>query len=907
MRRRAPLLILAVLLITVAGSLSALTSFLVDWLWFDSLGFAAVFFTTWRTQVAAFAGATGSAALLLAVNGLFAVRMHAPPAHRLRLIKGDGRSNEGLPVFVEFSPDTLPWRVIVIAAAVVLGVLIGFAQATNWQIFLRWWYAVPFGRTDPVFGRDLGFYVFSLPVYEVARDWSFLMLFLAAALAGAIYWVRGGIVIDQAGPRLAAAVTRHVSVLLALFFLVKAGDYLLQRYGLLLSNNSIVFGAAYTDVHVRLPLLTALVGISLVAAALCAANVVVLGPRLPVAAVVLVFGVSLTEGVLPSLFQSYRVKPDELRLESPYIAQNIAFTRYGFALDRITSKPFPAEGTLTPAVLAANDATIQNIRWWDPRPLLDSYRQLQEIRLYYDFKDIDIDRYTLDGRYQEVMLSARELNQSRLPADAQTWINQRFKFTHGYGAAMSPVNRFDDEGLPFFYLKDIPPSSSVGLRIERPQIYFGAETRGYVVVGGGTTEFDYPKGQENVYSTYEGRDGVSLGSIWRRALFAWQLGDLKLLISDNVTAGSRILFRRLIQDRISRIAPFLRLDRDPYLVVSSGRLLWLQDAYTSSDAVPYSQTTQQGGINYIRNAVKIVVDAYDGTPAFYVADPDDPIVRTYQRIFPTLFQPLEGLPPGLREHLRYPEDLFLVQANMYGTYHMTDPEVFYNKEDLWNFPQENYGGTAVTMEPYYTIMRLPGEAREEFILMLPMVPNSRDNMIAWLAARCDGAAYGTLIEYAFPKEKLIFGPAQIEARVDQDTTISQQLSLWNQTGSRVIRGNLLVIPIDDALLYVEPLYLRAEKRELPELKRVIASAGDRVVMSQSVEPLLAALFNVAPKPAVVAAVATPPRKPESGESSGTALQRYRQALEALRHGNWQQFGTEMDALQKELEAAAAPP
>ena len=699
-----------------------------------------------------------------------------------------------------------------------------------------------------------------------------------------------------------------VTFLLAVFFLVKALDYVLQRYGLLFRNDGVVFGAGYTDVHLRVPLLTALAGLSLLGAALCAANVRALGMRLPIAAVVLVFGASLLEGVVPSMFQSYRVKPDELRLEAPYIAQNIAFTRYGFALDRITSKPFPAQGTLTPAVLAANDATIQNIRWWDPHPLLDSYRQLQEIRLYYDFKDIDIDRYTLDGRYQQVMLSPRELNQSRLPADAQTWINQRFKFTHGYGVAMSPVNRFDEEGLPHFYVKDIPPTSSVGLRIDRAQVYFGEETRGYVVVGGGTTEFDYPKGQENVYTTYHGRDGVVLASVWRRALFAWHVGDLKLLISGNVTATSRILFRRLIQERISRIAPFLSLDRDPYIVVSEGRLVWVQDAYTTSDAVPYSQLTQGDGINYIRNAVKITVDAYDGTPTFYVADADDPIIRTWQRIFPTLFQPLAAMPAGLRQHLRYPEDLFLVQANTYLTYHMTDPEVFYNKEDQWSFPQESSGGAAVPMQPYYTIMRLPGEAHEEFILMLPIVPNGRDNMIAWLAARCDGPQYGTLIEYAFPKEKLIYGPSQIEARIDQDTTISQQLSLWNQTGSRVIRGNLLVIPIDDALLYVEPLYLRAEKRELPELKRIIASAGDRVVMSQSVEPLLAALFgNAAAPPAVSVATAPAAGQPASGGDTTAALQHYRQALEAVRRGDWRRFGGEMDALRDALEAGAAAP
>jgi len=907
MKRLAPLLVLGTLLLLLALSFSTITGFLVDWLWFDSLGFGAVFSTVWRTQVVVFAVAAGASAVVLAINGLLALRLHAPRLRRLRLVRGDGTRIEGLPEFLELSPDALPWRTIVVVAAVVLGVLIGMAQAGNWELFLRWLHAAPFGRTDPVFERDLGFYVFTLPVYDILQSWGFLILFLCAATAGGLYWARGAIEVDDGGPRLAPGVIRHLSVLLVLFFLVKAFDYVLQRYGLLLQDNGIVVGAAYTDVHVRLPLLTGLAGLAVIAAGLCAANVVARGSRLPVAAAVLVFGASLIEGIVPSLFQSYRVKPDELRLESPYIAQNIALTRYGFALDRIASQPFPAAGKLTPEVLAANDATIQNIRWWDTRPLLDSYRQLQEIRLYYDFKDVDVDRYTIGGRYQQVMLSPRELNQSRLPADAQTWINQRFKFTHGYGVAMSPVNRFDEEGLPLFYVKDIPPASSVELPIERPEIYFGEETRSYVVVGGGTTEFDYPKGQDNVYTTYHGRDGVSLGSLWRRALFAWQLGDFKLLISGNVTAASRLLFRRLIQERVSRIAPFLRLDRDPYLVVSDGRLVWMQDAYTTTDALPYSQRTHRGGINYIRNAVKITVDAYDGSVVFYLADADDPLVGTYQRIFPTLFRPLDAMPAALRAHVRYPEDLFLVQASTYGTYHMTDPEVFYNKEDLWSFPQESYGGEAVTMQPYYTIMRLPGETREEFILMLPMVPNSRDNMIAWLAARCDGPEYGTLIEYAFPKEKLIFGPAQIEARIDQDTTISQQLSLWNQTGSRVIRGNLLVIPIDDTLLYVEPLYLRAEKRELPELKRLIASAGDRVVMQQNVEPLLAALFSGESKPPVVAAAAAPqPAAPPSG-SSGDALQHYRQALEALRGGDWQRFGVEMDALQKALEAPAATP
>src|SRR5262245_23825912 len=510
------------------------------------------------------------------------------------------------------------------------------------------------------------------------------------------------------------------------------------------------------------------------------------------------------------------------------------------------------------------------------------------------------------------MLAARELNQARLPADAQTWINQHFKFTHGFGLVMSPVNRFDEEGLPVFYLKDIPPVSSVGLTVDRPQLYFGEETSPYIVVRGGTTEFDYGRGADNVYTTYQGRDGVSLGSLWRRALFAWYFGDLKLLISENVTPGSRLLFRRRVQERIGRVAPFLRLDRDPYLVVTEGRLVWLQDAYTVSETLPYAQATPEG-LNYIRNSVKIVLDAYDGAPAFYVTDPADPLVQTYARIFPSLFHALDTMPASLRQHLRYPEDLFRLQAGVYGTYHMTDPEVFYNREDQWNFPQVTVNGQTAPMQPYYTIMRLPGEARAEFILMLPMVPNNRDNMIAWLAARCDGPAYGTVIEFAFPKEKLLFGPAQIEARIDQDTTISQQLSLWNQTGSRVIRGNLLVIPIDDALLYVEPLYLRAESRQLPELKRLIASTGDRVVMAQNADSLFAALFVQEPKQPAVVASTTPPTSgaraaelPPSG-ASAEALKHYQQALQALSKGDWRTFGVEMDAMQKALQGIPAKP
>jgi uncharacterized membrane protein (UPF0182 family) len=906
-------LILAASIIAVLVTVFVYSRFFVDLLWFSSLGFRAVFTTTWLTMLAMFVSATGLSSVILLLNGFIAARAMTAAMNRPQRFRIVGRGAQGLPEVIELSLDKLPWRLIIVAVALLIGVFIGVAQTGNWDTILKWFYAAPFGRSDPLFGNDLGFYVFLLPVYELLKDWALLIIFLSGAIAVGIYLVRGDINYQQTGfPTFGSAAMRHLSALLASYFLVKAAGYILQRYDLLTSNNGIVFGAAYTDVHLRLPLLIALAGAALIAAALCAYNIWQNSIRLPIAAVAIVFAVSIVHTLIPGIFQSYWVKPDELKLESRYIASNIEFTRYGFGLDHIISAPFPAKGKLTPEVMAANQATIQNIRWWDPRPLTDTYRQLQEIRLYYDFHDIDVDRYTIDGSYRQVLLSARELNQTKLPADAQTWINQRFKFTHGNGIAMNPVNRFDEEGLPVFFVKDIPPVGPPELKIDRPEIYFGEETRTYVVVGGGTKEFDYAKGQENVYNVYEGRDGVSLGSLWRRALFAWSFGDFNLLISENVTPTSKILFRRLIQDRIRRIAPFLRLDRDPYLVVSDGRLIWLQDAYTLSDALPYSQQRPSDGINYIRNSVKIAVDAYDGNPVFYIADPKDPIMLTYQRIFPNLFQPIDSMPASLRKHIRYPEDLFIIQASVYGTYHMKDPEVFYNKEDLWSFPKESHKGqNTTTMQPYYTIMRLPGEPREEFILMLPMVPNNRDNMIAWLAARCDGENYGKVIEFAFSKEKLIYGPAQIEARIDQDTTISQQLSLWNQAGSRVIRGNLLVIPIDDTLLYVEPLYLSAENRQLPELKRLIASTGDRVVMAQDVDSLLAALVTTeGRKPAVVTSTSAPMPGARASESppagaNAEALNHYRRAFDALSKGDWRTFGTEMDAMQKALQGAPA--
>ena len=512
-----------------------------------------------------------------------------------------------------------------------------------------------------------------------------------------------------------------------------------------------------------------------------------------------------------------------------------------------------------------------------------------------------MDRYRLDGGYQSVMLSARELKSSLLPPNAQTWVNRHVLFTHGNGVVMSPVTRTSAEGLPLFYLRDIPPVATGGPEIREPRIYYGEETS-YVIVKGSTPEFDYPKGKDNVYAAYDGTGGVPVGGIARRILFAWYFYDVNLLLSSYIASDSRIMIRRDVQERVRTITPFLRLDHEPYLVISDGRLFWMQDAYTTSNYFPYAQPVQDLNLNYIRNSVKVVVDAYNGTVDFYLMDPADPIAATYQRIFPGLFKPFAAMPPGLQKHIRYPEDLFLIQARLYQAYHMDAAEVFYNREDLWQFPrQPGDAGTAV-MAPYYIIMRLPGEPQAEFFLMLPMVPSRRDNMIAWLAARCDPPDYGKLIVYEFPKEKLVYGPFQIEARINQNTDISQQLTLWNQLGSRVIRGNLLVIPIEDSILYVSPLYLRAVQGHLPELKRVIAAYGEHVVMKETLAEALSALFmEPGVAPTAPSAATGPPLAGPAADRAREALDRYHQAIGRLKSGDWAGFGTELDAMRELLE------
>lgn len=903
---------IAVAMIIIAACLIALglaADFLVDWLWFSAVGYVGVFWTILGAKVALFLAVFAASAILLWLNSSLVYRLADRQGHLPPIVSPWGSTeDQTLAALLARLSPRLPRRSLVAGGVLVLAALVALGEAGNWDVALRFIRQTPYGQSDPLYGKDIGFYLFSLPAYVALKNWMLLTLGLSALVAGAAYWAHGDLTLDKhrsASPWVIA----HGSALLALFFAVKAWSFWLDRFLLLYNDNTVVVGAAYTDIHVELPVLWALVGLATAAAFASWANMWVRSYKLPAAGAVLIFGGSFVLALaFPALFERLYVKPNELQLETPYIQRNIALTREAYNLRQITVKPFPAEQGLTFQSLQDNRATIDNIRLWDWQPLINTYAQLQEIRTYYKFRDVDVDRYDISGSYQQVMLSARELEPARLPPNAQTWVNLHLLFTHGTGVVMSPVTRKSAEGLPILYLQDIPPVAFGGPTLREPRIYFGQGADSYVIVKGSIPEFDYPKGKDNVYATYKGVDGVAISGMARRTLFAWYFNDPNILLTSYITSESRILFRRSIQNRVRTIAPFLRLDHDPYVVISDGRLFWMQDAYTTSEWFPYAEPLPGGGANYIRNSVKIVIDAYNGSVDFYVADPADPVVATYRRIFPGLFKPFAAMPADLQKHVRYPEDLFLIQAQLYRAYHMDAPEVFYNREDLWQFPRRPTDVDGAEMDPYYIIMRLPGETRAEFFLMLPMVPSQRQNMIAWLAARCDPPDYGKLIVYEFPKDKLVYGPFQIEARINQNTEISQQISLWNQMGSRVIRGNLLVVPIENSLLYVSPLYLRAETGQLPELKRVIAAYGDRVVMEETLAEALAALFKES------APVLPLPRRPTAAKPAGPAelrareaLSHYDRAIARLKSGDWGGFGAELDAMRPLLEQLSQPP
>ncbi|MBF6568991.1 MAG: UPF0182 family protein [Candidatus Binataceae bacterium] len=918
MRPRTILIGLTAVVVVALILLSLLDNFFVNLLWFGELGYRNVYVTIIEAQYAIFGVIWLAAFIPLVISGFIAVRL-THDRERLRVVRRTEDMVEvNLPELIRALGERVPWRLLVSGVAAVLAIFVAQSESVSWDIYIKALDGVPFGRVDPAFGHDIGFYIFTLPLLEDWRDLFLLILILATGLTAAIYWVRGGLDFRESPPRISRAAAGHFSVLLGIFFLQRAFSYWLARFQLLLHGNGVVYGLRYVDHLLWKPGYWLLFVLAIIAALLCILNARERSLRLPVLAAIVLFAPSFVLSLLQPAIESLWVKPDELRIEMPYLQRNIAMTRRAYKLDSVDVRPFLGYGKLTMQSVENDAPTIDNIRLWDPRPLIATFKQLQEIRLYYDFRDVDIDRYWINGKYTQVMLSPRELNPDLLATNAQTWVNRHLKFTHGNGLVMTPVNRKDSEGLPIFYINNIPPASSVGFNLTHPQVYFGQENDNYVAVDAATPEFDYPRGSDNVFGFYNGSGGIPTAGLWRRLLFSYYFRDINLLVTENIVAKTRLMIRRNINDRIANLAPFLKQDHDPYVVVHNGGMVWICDTYTTSDHYPYSQPNFDQ-INYVRNSVKVVIDARTGATDFYVADPEDPIIKTWERIFPGMFKPLSAMPADLRAHIRYPEDFFLVQSDIYRTYHMTDPEVFYNREDLWEFPRENYADETMQMQPYYVIMRLPGEKNAEYMLMIPMVPRGRDNMISWIAARCDGNDYGHLFEYAFSKERLFYGPYQIQARINQNPDISRQYSLWNQMGSKVILGNLIVIPIQESLLYVEPLYIRAQNGQLPELQRVIASYSDRIVMGETLEQTLHALFQGPPElaaptvtgassagtsnlPEPVVASAAP-----AGSNTNAAADHYNRALAALRRGDWTEFGAEMQALGGELGRPPAKP
>jgi uncharacterized membrane protein (UPF0182 family) len=651
-----------------------------------------------------------------------------------------------------------------------------------------------------------------------------------------------------------------------------------------------------------------LTGIAALGGVLLLASIVVRVRWLPYAALAAWLVIAFFGGsIYPGLLQRFAVEPNELTRERPYIAHTIEFTRRAFGLQDVLEADFDIAEEALPIDLAANDATITNIRLWDYRPLLRTYGQLQEIRLYYAFADVDVDRYVVDGDYRQVTLAVRELARDELPVTAQTWVNRHLVYTHGNGVVLSPVNEVREEGLPRLWVQDIPPRALFpSLEIDRPGIYFGELTEDYVVARTEEQEFDYPSGEQNVYTSYEGTGGVVLNSFLKRLTYAVRLGSSQLLLSDAITRESRLLWRRSLEQRVGTIAPFLRYDADPYPVIIDGRLVWILDAYTVSARFPYSEPidTSYGRIAYIRNSVKVTIDAYDGTVRFYLRDPDDPVAATYAAIFPDLFRPVDEMPAGLVAHWRYPEGMFRIQAVKFQRFHMTDPQVFYNQEDLWAWPEEVVTGERMLIEPYYVIMQLPDGQEPEFMLMLPYTPSNKQNMVAWLYARSDAPQYGEMGVFKFPKQRLIYGPMQVESRIDQDPLISQQLSLWNQRGSQVIRGNLLVIPVEESILYVEPIYLQAEASQLPELRRVVVAYGNRIAMEETLAQGLAQVMAARPDEVPPGEPGEQPQLPVEGDVAELIRQadeHYQAAQVCLQAGDWTCYGEEMDALQAVLE------
>lgn len=900
--RRVVLIVVAILVALVA--LTFLTSgFWVNWLWFGSLGLDSVLLTRYTAQWSLFAGGAVLSGLFFGLNLRYA-----------------GRQLLGAPVAVQGQQIMLAPRVITLASVVggiVVGFIFGSSAASNWSLVLRFLNRTDFGITEPIYGRDVAFYVFTVPLLDAIRSWFLGLLILTLLAVGGLAFLRYTQGLAQGRATLPRDARGHLSLLGALTLGVFSFSYWLANYNLLFSEHGTFFGVGRTDIVAQRPANFILLGLSALAALLLVWNIFARHMRALLTTIGVWAAAAVLVGVLfPLAYQNFVVRPSEFNQERPYIENNIKLTRQAYGLDKIETGQLKGDAPLSPEAITANTAAINDIRLWDYRPLLTTLQQIQRFGQFYDFEDVDIDRYRLGGANPtQTMLSARELDVDQLDQRAQTWQNQHLIYTHGYGVVVNPVNRFTGQGQPDLLVRNIPPTGDGPLKLTQPQIYFGELTNNYVIVNTREREFDHPGGSGGVdeYVRYSGNGGVPIDSFLNKLLFASALGDSNILLSSSLTPGSRILYHRTIQDRVNRIAPFLMLDNDPYLVILDGKLLWVQDAYTATGRFPYSTPTptSAGDINYLRNSVKVTVDAYTGEMRFYVVDEQDALLQTYRKIYPSLFTPISAAPAGLTDHLRYPEDLFNIQADRYLRYHMTDPQAFYNQGDLWAVARETYAEQVQRMEAYYVTIRLPGQTQEEFALILPFTPANRDNMVSWMVARSDGANYGKLQAYTFPQGNLVYGPQQVEARINQEPDISAQLSLLNQRGSSVIRGNLLVIPIGDALLYVQPLYLQAAQNGLPELQRIIVTTSNQnqgVVMSDRLDTALLALGQgrkgiVLSQPGTTPTPSPSPSSPPTSTTPGSqadllaqANDHYLKAQAALKNGDLATYQKEVDAI-----------
>jgi len=921
---RFQLLLLALLLFFVVPSF---VDFYADWLWYGETNYQHIFLRVLTTQMAL--GGVAFVVAFLVFAGNLRLTLRVTPRREFVVMTPDGPRT--------IAVDPLRLRPLLYGLSAVAALLAATYASSQWERLLYFIYATPFGTADPILGRDVGFYVFSLPFYQFLQGLALTLVVAVLIGVGVAYGLSGVVQFDPLrGLRLQRVAVQHLTWIGVVLFLLLAAGAWLGQAGLLTSDSGLFYGASYVDVHARLPVLRMTMVAALVAAALAVYQAFTERRWPIVSAIVLYLGVAFAGSAYAAMVQRFVVAPNEQVKETPFIVHNIEATRRAFGLEGVAERELSGDALLSREDIDRNAATLRNVPLWDHQPLLDTFSQIQEIRTYYDFVSVHNDRYRINGEYRQIMLSARELNSASLPN--RTWINERLTFTHGYGLTLGPVNQVTTEGLPVLFIKNLPPESSVDLQVTEPSIYYGELANDHVFVRTRTREFHYPRGEDNVYSTYTGDGGVPVDSFFRKLLFSIKFRSLKTLLSNDLTPESRVMYYRQIGERVRKIAPFLTFEEDRYLSIAGGRLFWVQDAYTTSARYPYS-TPFSDNINYIRNSVKAVVDAYHGRTSFYLVDDRDPIAQTLAKAFPGLLQPLAEMPEGLRTRLRYPQGIFQIQTAVFSTYHMTNPAVFYNKEDQWEVPSlDTRAGQSSRMLPWYTIMRLPGEQDTEFIQMLPYTPRQKDNLAAWMVARSDGQNYGRLMVFQFPKQKVIFGPRQVVARISQDQVISPQVTLWNQQGSEVIQGTLLVIPIEESLIYIRPLYLRSAGGRIPELKRVIVAYQNQIVMEETLEAALNRIFprgrsaeeiaaaaalspaeGAAPAPPRAATEPTPgaaalPAPPSAvpGAAVGTlptdtstlileARATYQRALRAQRDGNWALYGEEVRRLGDILE------